>query len=97
MIASIVDQIGEIAEAGPASAVQSSSNSKEVNEGRADDEPMRVAATCERTGENPPDTSNDQVLLHSNKENTALQHDVAETEEALPKLSRRFHGGALPQ
>ena len=97
MIASIVDQIGHAAEYNPEREVGSSSDSKEVSEDRADDQPMRVAVASEPTDENSHDTSDHQVLLQSNKEDTALQHDVAERVEVLPKLSRRTHGGALPQ
>jgi len=97
MIASIVDQIGHAAELDPASEEGSSNDSKEVNKDRADDQPMRVAATSEHADENSHDTPDHQVLLQSNKENTALQHDVAERVEVLPKSSRRSHGGALPQ
>ena len=97
MIASIVDQIGDVAEAGPASEVESSSDSKEVNEDRADDQPMPVAGGHRDADENSHDTPDHQVLLQSNKENIALQHDLAEGEEVLHKSSRRSHGGALPQ
>ena len=97
MIASIVDQIGQVAESDPATEVGSSSDSKELNEDRVDDQPLRVAVASESVDENSQDTSDRQVLLQSNKENTALQHDVAEGEEASTKSSRRFHGGALPQ
>jgi hypothetical protein len=97
MIASIVDQIGHAAESNPASAVRSSNDSKEVNLDRADDQPVRVAAAAESADENSHDTRDHQVLLQSSKEDTALQHDVAEGFEVLPKSSRRSHGGALPQ
>ena len=97
MIASIVDQIGHAAETNPASEVGSSNDSKEVNIDRADAQPMRVAATPEHADENSHDTPDHQVLLQSNKADTALQHDVAEGIEVLPKSSRRLHGGALPQ
>jgi hypothetical protein len=97
MIASIVDQIGHAAEFDPASEVGSSNDSKEVNKDRADDEPMRVAAASKHADENSHDTSDHQVLVQGNKEDTALQHDVTEGVEVLPKSSRRSHGGALPQ
>ena len=97
MIASIVDKIGEVAEAGPASAVQSASDSKEVNEDHADDQPLPVAAAASETNKSIHEESESQVLLQSNKENVAMQHDPAEGEEASHKSSRRLHGRALPQ
>jgi hypothetical protein len=41
--------------------------------------------------------ADDQVLVRSNKDGAALQHDVAERNTDIAQISRRSHGGALPQ
>ena len=44
-----------------------------------------------------PKTLGNQVLLQSNTEDIASQHDVTEAQEKPKQLSHRTHGGALPQ
>jgi Protein of unknown function (DUF3306) len=97
MIARIVDQIGEAAKAPAPQAEQSASNSKQLSEAGVEDQPPQAVAAVDVAGESGHEAAEDQVLLQGNNENTALQHDVAETEQALPKSSRRAHGGALPR
>jgi Protein of unknown function (DUF3306) len=96
MVASIMEKVEEVAEAGRTPSEQSASNSKRLSESGAADESLRHVPACgvaEETGHQPAD---DQVILQGNKVDTAVQHDVAESQEALPKSSRRAHGGALP-
>ena len=97
MVASIVDQIGQAAEAGPTDSTQSSSDSKTVSEDRPDDQPLRVAATSGPADENVQVPSDSPVLLQSNKVDHAVQHDLEEGEEVFAQSSRRSHGGALPR
>lgn len=97
MIASVVNQIGELAEGHPSHREQSSNDSRELSEIGADDQPPHTEAALNVAGESGHEPADDQVLLQSSKEDTALQHDAAEAREALPKSSRRSHGGALPQ
>jgi hypothetical protein len=47
--------------------------------------------------ENPAEILGNQVLLHSNKEDVAMQHDVTEGSEKSKQLSQRQHGSALPR
>jgi hypothetical protein len=58
---------------------------------------LPVTAAASETNKNIHEGSDSQVLLQSNKENVAMQHDPAEGEEASHKSSRRLHGRALPQ
>jgi hypothetical protein len=97
MIASIIDTIGCPTELNPAGSLQSSSDSKELPESRADDQPLRVAANSVAEDANAREPADPQVLVQSNKVDTATQHDPTEGDEAFPKSSRRSHGGALPQ
>lgn len=97
MIARIVDTIGEAAEPGSRDELQTTRDSKELNEARLDDQPTQVVATAEQPGESPQDIADSQVLLQGNKVHIAMQHDPAEGEEASLKSSRRSHGRALPR
>jgi hypothetical protein len=97
MIARIVDNMGEMAAADPPRTEQSSSDSSEVSASGADDQPAHVASPIKVADESGHEPADDQVLLQGNKEDAAPQHDVAETEEVLPRSSRRSHGGALPR
>jgi len=94
MIASIVDTMGEIAQA---PAGQSSSNSKQLSELATDEESVQAGAPTDVAEETGQESADGQVLLQSNKEVTASHHDLAEGAEASTKSSRRSHGGALPR
>jgi hypothetical protein len=104
MISRIVDSIGKAAQpdAGEASGA-SAKISKNMNDSSAistaggDVEAPPVAAIADQSGEIPAETLGNQVLLHSNKEDAAMQRDDAEAAEKPKQLSRRGHGGALPQ
>jgi hypothetical protein len=97
MVARIVDQIGQAAEAGLTDSTQSTSDSKAVSEDRPNDQPLRVAAGSGLADENLQVPSDSQVLLQSNKVHHAAQHDAEEGEEVFSQASRRSHGGALPR
>jgi hypothetical protein len=97
MVASIVDQIGRVADVASPDAQQSASDSKTLLDRGVGDQPPRAAAAHQAKDEKRGNPAEPQVLPQSNNVNTALQHDVAEDEEAGAKSSRRAHGGALPQ
>jgi hypothetical protein len=97
MITGIVDQIGNAAESAAADAQQSPSDSKALIESQPGDQPMRVAAAAAPPPDNRRDTADSEVLLQGSKVNTAMQHDITESEEVVPQSSRRSHGGALPR
>jgi hypothetical protein len=97
MVARIVDQIGRAAESSATQAEQSLSDSKELIEDHAADQPTRVAVLSEATDEIAHECTESKVLVQGNKVDSASQHDLKEAEEALPKSSRRAHGGALPR
>jgi hypothetical protein len=98
MVARVVDQIGRMAESNATEAEQSPSDSKELTEHRATDEPLRLAGTSDAADQEAPDASTDsQVSPQSNKVDVAAQHDAPESEKAFAEPSRRSHGGALPR
>jgi len=97
MVANIVNQIGDAAQASSPPPPQTASDSNTLIENRPDDQQGHVTADSSAPGESAHEPSDSQVLLQSSKVDAAPQRDVAEAEEALPKLSRRLHGGALPQ
>jgi hypothetical protein len=101
MIADLVDRIGQAAkpevpeaEAEPAQIAQNSSDS---------DLPVAPATDERHSGESCApnaeiaETAGDQVLVRSNKDGAAMQHDAAEDNADVSQLSRRSHGGALPR
>lgn len=102
MIADLVDRIGQVAKPGVPAAETAS---VQISENSSDSSPLSPPAatdalssaeTCESDTKTAQD-SNDQVLVHSNQENTATQHDVAERNADVIQMSRRQHGGALPR
>ena len=97
MVANIVNQIGEVAHVSPPPSPQTASDSNTLIENRPDDQPGHIIADSSAPGESAHEPSDSQVLLQSSRVDAAPQRDVAEAEEALPKSSRRLHGGALPQ
>src|SRR5262249_13359900 len=97
MVARIVDQIGHTVESSAAQAAQSLNDSKELNEDRAGDPPLRVADTAATEGQTAGPALGSQPSLQSSTADAASQHNAAESERAFVQPSRRSHGGALPQ
>jgi hypothetical protein len=102
MIADLVDRIGQAAEPGipeaeteRAQIAENSSDSNLLGEPAATEEPRSVDNDASNT--ETAQKSNDQVLVHSNQENAATQHNVAERNADVIQMSRRSHGGALPR
>ena len=102
MIADLVDRIGQAAKPSISEAetepVQISGNSSDSNllGPPAVTEPQSSANHCASSTEIAQNLD-DQVLVHSNQENAATQHDVAEHHVDFNELPRRSHGGALPR
>jgi len=105
MIAQVVDQIGQAAKPvvadAPAEHIESAENSNYSNAIIAEEDPVArppaaIAATDEAKQCDAAELGN-QVLLHSSKEDIAPQHDLTEAQEKPRQLSRRRHGGALPE
>jgi hypothetical protein len=105
MIAQIVDQIGaaarpQVAEA-RAPGMDDSENSNASNVvGAAEHEDGAlndVGSEPDRTGEGAAENLGNQVLLHGNKDNDAVQRDVTEDAKKTKQLSHRIHGAALPR
>jgi hypothetical protein len=101
MIADLVDRIGQAAmprvaeaEAEPAQISQNSSDSI-LPAAPATDE-RSSGESCASNAEIAQSPS-DQVLVRSNKDGAAMQHDAAEHNANVGQLSRRSHGGALPR
>ena len=101
MIAQVVRQIGQAAQPGESEAA---SGHAEVAENSSDSNAIipqtgvhnHATKQDEAGGETAQDLGK-QVLLQSNTEDHAAQHDPAEAQEKPQQLSRRTHGGALPQ
>jgi hypothetical protein len=100
MIADLVDSIGQAAkpsmpeaETKHAQVAENSSDSNLLGAHVAvEPQPDQCASSTEMA-----QNSDDQVLVHSNQENTATQHNVAERNADVIQVSRRAHGGALPR
>jgi len=105
MIAQLVDSIGEavkppVGEAQPDTVgVWQNSNDSNVISSSNDEErtPQQIASVPDQTDENPAEILGNQVLLHGNKEDVAMQRDAAEGSEKSTQLSQRQHGSALPR
>jgi len=105
MIAQIVDSIGEAARPevaevrAPGMEVPENSNASNVigaaehEDGALNDVASEAKATAEGAAEN----LDNQVLLHSNKDDDAVQRDVTEDLKKTKQLSHRIHGAALPR
>jgi hypothetical protein len=105
MIAQIVDQIGAAARpqvAEPrAPGMDDSENSNASNVvGAAEDEDGAlndVGSEPDHSAEGAAENLGNQVLLHSNKDDDAVQRDVTEDAKKTKQLSHRIHGAALPR
>jgi hypothetical protein len=100
MIADLVDRIGQAAkpgvpetEAKPPQIAENSSNSNLPGAPAATEPQDDHSASGTDTAQN----LDDQVLVHGNREDTAMQHDVAEHNVDVVQISHRQHGRALPQ
>ena len=101
MIAQVVRQIGQAAQPGESEAA---SGHAEVAENSSDSNAIipqtgvhNHATKQDEAGEETAQNLGKQVLLQSNTEDHAAQHDPAEAQEKPQQLSRRTHGGALPR
>ncbi len=103
MIARVVGEIGKAAQPDEAGTAGSPGQAENLNDskmiegdgdaaGGSDSDPAE-----EEQKQNLAQELGDQVLLHRNKEDIAVQHDVTEEQEKPKQLSHRIHGGALPR
>jgi hypothetical protein len=105
MIAQIVDSIGqaarpEVAEVrAPGMEVPENSNASNVvgAAGHEDAALNDVGSEGDHTAEGAAENLDNQVLLHSNKDDDAVQRDVTEDVKKTKQLSHRIHGAALPR
>ena len=100
MIADLVDSIGQVAKPSvPEAATEQAQASKNLNDSNllgpqtAIEPPSDHCASSTEVAQ----SADDQVLVHSNQEDTATQHNVAERNADVIQMSRRSHGGALPR
>jgi uncharacterized protein DUF3306 len=105
MIAQVIDQIGEAArpevtgtDAWGQKTSQTSNDSnvvgaREQDDGVSDHSPP----TQDQIAASPAERAENQVLLHGNTEDTAVQRDAREDATEPKQLSRRIHGTALPR
>ena len=89
MVAQVIRQIGQAVQ--PEAEVAENSNDPSVI--NTTDE----APAADPADENAAQTLGSQVVLQSNKEDNAMQHDLTEAQEKPQQLSHRSHGGALPK
>ena len=89
MVAQVIRQIGQAVQ--PEAEVAENSNDPSVIN-TTDQVPAADPAD-----ENAAQTLGSQVVLQSNKEDNAMQHDLTEAQEKPQQLSHRSHGGALPK
>jgi len=101
MIAQVVRQIGEAAQ--PASP-KATPGHAEVAENSSDSNVINVQtgvhnrpAGTDQAGADSAQNLGNQVMLQSNTDHNAVQHDLTEAQEKPQQFSRRSHGGALPR
>jgi hypothetical protein len=103
MIARVVGEIGKAAQGDEAVAVapteiaENSNHSNTIVEETTVGDVPAAGLPEEEQKQNAAQALGDQVLLQSNIEDTALQHDATEAQEKPKQLSHRLHGGALPR
>jgi len=100
MIADLVDSIGQAAkpsvpeaEIEPVQIAENSSDSNLLGAPAATEELSSVYASNTEAAQN----ANDKVLVRSDRDNAAMQHDAAEDNLGVTQISRRPHGRALPR
>jgi hypothetical protein len=102
MIADLVDRIGQAAKP---SSPEAGTEPAQITENSGDSDPPAAPAATEvlaPVGNHAPNSEaapdlKEQVLVRSNKEDVAAQHDLPESRADFNQLSRRSHGGALPR
>jgi hypothetical protein len=104
MIAQLVDQIGEAAQPTAPTApdrrvevVENSNDSSVTNPVKDVDRSSQSASEIVQAEEKNAHIVGNQVMLQSSIEDNATQQDATEAQEKPKQLSRRHHGGALPQ
>jgi hypothetical protein len=100
MIADLVDRIGEAAKPGvPEAETAQAQVAENSNDSNLLDPPAAIESQSDHgaSSTGTAQNSDDQVLVHSNQEDTATQHNVAERNADVIQMSRRPHGGALPR
>jgi len=105
MIAQVIDQIGQAArpevtetDVSERKISQTSNDSNVVDaieqgDGVSDQTPP----TQDQTAESPARKLDDQVLLHGNNADAAVQRDLTKDTKESKQLSHRIHGTALPR
>ncbi|MGB9364535.1 MAG: DUF3306 domain-containing protein [Xanthobacteraceae bacterium] len=100
MIAQVVDQIGQAAKpvsGEPISSPETSSYSNTiVAQSSEEPAPQEQALRDDAKSPNAQVVGN-EVLLHGNKEDVAMQHNPTEEQEKPKQFVHRGHGSALPQ
>ena len=98
MIAQVVDQIGKAGQPKVSEVSENVHDSNTVSGNESKDEaPAQIASTPNPTLEIAAEKLENEVLLQSNKEDDAVQRDLAQDQEKTKQLSQRIHGTALPR
>ena len=103
MIARVVGEIGQAAQpdesgaVAPTEVAENANHSNAIVEETSVEDVPRPGSPEEEQKKNAAQALGDQVLLQSNIEDIASQHDLTEAQEKPKQLSHRLHGGALPR
>jgi len=104
MIARVVGEIGKAAQPNEAGTVDlPTDNAENLNDSKAIEGDAGTAGASEsdvaegEPKQNPAEDLGNKVLLHSNIEDIASQHDVTEAQEKPKQFAHRTHGRALPR
>jgi hypothetical protein len=104
MISQVVDQIGQQVQSaeqvGPPEQVQVAENSNDssvINPREVDNPGSQAPLAIDEAEIGTAQELGDEVIVQSNKVYIASQHDTVEAKEKPQQMTRRSHGGALPQ
>ena len=100
MIAQVIDSIGQkppVARLEQAEVVENSSHSNEIEPVRSEEEASGDRLLSEQQQQIDAQSLSNQVMLQSTIEEAAVQRNLTEAQEKPKQLSRRQHGGALPE
>jgi uncharacterized protein DUF3306 len=100
MIAQVVDEIGRVAEPGKAEGTispETSSYSNVIVPESGEEQAPEERALRDDAKSPSAQLVGNEVLLQSNKEDIATQHNPTEEQEKPKQIAHRGHGRALPQ
>jgi hypothetical protein len=97
MIAKVIDSVGQAAQSAETEIAQNLKDSNAMAPAEHDDGDEPTTSAPDHPSEPAAENPGKQVLLQSNKDDAAMQRDLAEGAEQAKQSSPRTHGGALPR